>query len=152
MALSLEGINLTKQRARAETRKPKIQAILKALFSYLAQHKGNPDLQFTAFSALSTTSVVVADAACKLYALFVKKPSGSTTSAFVQVTDHASAGATASADLRIIAQNANEEILIFPDGLSMANGVTLLSTTTNSGATGTAAADQCSGFGIVGGA
>jgi hypothetical protein len=127
MAVSLEGINLTKQRARAETRKPKIQLLLKTLFSYLAQHKGNPDLQFVAFSGLTSTDVVVADAACKVYAQYMKKPSTSSTAAFVK------------------------DLLIFPDGKSMANGYTLISNTTSGGGTGTAAADQCSGFVIIGG-
>jgi hypothetical protein len=151
MALSLESANLTKQRARAETRKPKIQAALKMLFSYLAQHKGNPDLQFTAFSALATTSVVIADAACRLYALYVKKPSGSTTASFVGITDDDTTASTSSAEMRLYLPTNNEEILIFPDGIPMTTGVVIGSTTTAAGATGSAAADQAAGFGIVGG-
>lgn len=152
MALSLEGINLTKQRARAEIRSPHIALLLKTLFSYLAQHKGNPDLQFTAYSSLSTTDVVIADAACRLYALYVKKPATSTTAAYVGITNHASTGSTAAATMRLYLPTSNEELLIFPDGLAMSAGVTIISATAPSGATGSSAADQSSGFGIVGGA
>lgn len=152
MALSLESANLTKQRARAETRKPKVQAILKMLFSYLAQHKGNPDLQFTAFDALTTTSTVIADNACKLYALYIKKPKGSTTAAWVQGTDHASVAATTASTFRIALPTDNEELIVFPDGLALAAGLVLITTTAAGGATGSATADAASGFGIVGGA
>lgn len=150
MALTLEAAQFTKQRTVAETRKPKIQAMLKALFSYLAQHKGNPTLQFTAFSALATTSVVIADAACKVYAQYMKKPSTSTTSAFVKGTDHASAGSTNAPDIMVKMETSAEDLILFPDGKPMANGYTLLGCTTAAGATGSAAADQASGFVIVG--
>lgn len=152
MALSLEGINLTKQRARAEIRAPKIQALLKSLFSYLAQHKGNPDLQFTAFATLTTTATVIADAACKLYALFVKKPAASTTAAWVHITNHASTAATTASTMRLYLPTNNEELLIFPDGLAMSAGCVIIQVTAAGGDTESAVADRASGWGIVGGA
>ena len=150
MALSLSGINIAKQKAIAEIRRPKIQAGLKALFSYLVQHKGSPDLQFVAFSALSSGSTVIADAACKLYAVFAKSPSASTASYLKATDDETTASATAF-ELGAKIPAGKEELFVYPDGLSMASGVALRADTTMAGSTGSAT-DGPSGFVIVGGA
>lgn len=155
MALSLEEANLTKQRARAETRHPKIQAALKALFSYLSQHKGNPKLQFVAFATLSSASAglqIVADAACRVVAVYVKKPAGSTTAAWLKLSDHATAVSTAAPELSLTLPTNDEIILTFPDGLAMANGAIVGSYTAGDGQTGSSAADRPSGFVIIEGA
>jgi hypothetical protein len=149
MALSLQNPLLVKQKTLADTRKPKIQLLFKALFSYLAQHKGNPDLQLVPFALASSTSIVIADAACKVVGVYVKKPAGSTTSAFFKLTDdETTASATAGALLAELRTN-NEELLLFPDGLAMASGVAVRSDTTSAGATGSVTADQPSGFVII---
>lgn len=149
MALSLQNPVLVKQKVLLDTRKPKIQLLGKALFSYLAQHKGNPDLQIVPFATLSSGSTVIADAACKLVGLYVKKPTGSTTSAFVKGTDdEATASATAPA-VSVELRTNQEEFIIFPDGLPMASGLALRSDTTAAGSTGSSAADQPSGFALI---
>jgi hypothetical protein len=152
MALSLEGAHFVKRKAVLENRAPKIAMLFKALFSYLAQHKGNPDLQYVAFAALTTTATVIADAACRLYALYLKKPAASTTASWVHGTNHASTAASTAATFRAYLPTSNEELLIFPDGLALSAGLVLISVTAAGGATESAAADRATGFGIVGGA
>lgn len=152
MALSLEGANLVKQKALAETRKPHVQALLKAFFSDVSQHSRNPDLQFVAFSALGSTDVVIADVACKLYVTYMKVPSTSDAATFVKQTDHASTASDAASEFRYKfgGSGASEDAVIYPKGYAMANGVTMQGTTTADGGTGSDAADGCSGFVIVG--
>lgn len=149
MALSLQNPLLVFQKLLAETRKPKIQLLAKTLKSYLVQHRGNPDLQIVFFSGLSSGSTVIADAACKLVGLYVKKPTGSTTSAFVKGTDdEATASATAPA-VSVELRTNQEEFLVFPDGIPMASGLTLRADTTAAGSTGSVTADQPTGFAII---
>lgn len=150
MALSLEAPNAVRQRALAEIRKPKTQAVLKALFSYLAQHKGAPQLQFVSFAALAGTDVVIADAACKVYAIFTKKPAASTVAALFKLTDHATTGSGTAETVKFPMYTNAEDCVVFFDGLAMANGVTLLSHTTSDGTTATSAADRADGFVVVG--
>lgn len=96
MAISTGDINLAKQKAfnfvdAISPKDPVANMILAALFQFLGQHKGNPDLQAVTFQTANGADTVVADAACKLYALFYTKLSTSTTAAFLQISDHASA-------------------------------------------------------------
>ncbi len=150
MALSLESPNLTRQRVLAEVRKPKTQAGLKALFSYLAQHKGSPNLQLVSFAALNATDVVVADAPCKVYAIYTKKPAASTVASIFKLTDHASTGSATAETLKFPMYTNAEDLIVFYDGLAMAAGATLLAHTTSDGNTGSNAADRADGFVIVG--
>lgn len=150
MALSLERALLVRQRTLAFTRKPKIQAQLKAFFSYLDQHKKDPDLQFTAYAALTSTDVVIADAACRLFAVYIEKPSASTVTAFFKLTNHASTGSATASDITQIALTNDIILLQYGDGLAMSAGVTLLSHTTADGSSGSVAADRPNGFVIVG--
>jgi hypothetical protein len=150
MALSLESAVRVKQRTLAETRKPKIQALLKAFWSYHDQHKRDPDLQFVAFAALETTDVVIADAACKVYLIYIEKPSASATAAFFKGTDHATTGSSTAAELVQKVASNNVELLLYPDGFAMANGFTILSETTADGSSGSSAADRPNGWVVVG--
>lgn len=150
MALSLESTILTKQRCLAETRKPDIQALLKAFFSFLSQHKGNPTLQPTFYGALAGTDVVAADAACKLYAWYIKKPTASTTAAYVKGQNHASTLDETAPTMSVYLPTNEEVILIFPKGVPMSAGFVIGSNTTAVGATASSAADRADGFVIVG--
>lgn len=150
MALSLEITNVVKQRVLAETRKPAIQAQLKTLFSYLAQHKGSPGLQITFFSALAGTDVVAADAACKVYGWYIKKPTASVTAAYLKASNHASALDEASPEVELLLATNQEVFIPFLDGLPMSTGFTIGSNTDSSGSTGSSAADRPDGFVIVG--
>lgn len=150
MALSLEAANLTRQRVLAEIRKPKTQATFKMLFNYLSQHKGSPGLQFSVFAALNATDVVVADSPCKVYAIFTKKPTASVVTSFFKLTDHATTGSATAETLKFPMLNGNEDLIVFPDGLAMAAGATLLAHTASDGSSGSVAADRADGFVIVG--
>lgn len=117
--------------------------------------KGNPDLQFVAFERNSTDDIVIADAACRIYAIYFKKPAGSTTAAWLKGSDHATTAAAA-ADVAITLAAAaaalKEACPVFHDGLSMVNGFTMACHTAVNGNTDSAAADCPSGFVILGAA
>lgn len=152
MALTLENINLTKQRTRYATRTPGAMEVLKALFLHL-QQLSNPDLQFVNLDYTGNADQVIADVPCRLYALYLKKPAASTTAAWVKISDHATVAA-ASGDLVVplVAAVAakKEHCLVFPDGLPLATGATTASHTAVDGNTDSADADSCAGFAIVG--
>jgi hypothetical protein len=152
MALSLERALLVRERTRRFTRKPKIQSALKAFFSYIDQHKRDIDLQFVAFSALDDSETVIADAACKVYATYMRKGSGSTVTTFVKETDSATTSSDASSEFRfeLAEVGAQEEIVIYFDGAAMASGVTMQGNTTANGGTAAVAVDAVSGFVIIG--
>ncbi len=152
MALTLETVNLVKQRTRWEVRKQGAMAALKALWLGLQQN-GNPDLQYVALDYTGNADQVIADVPCRLYAIYVKKPAASTVAAWLKFSDHATVAA-ASGDIVIplIADVAagKEFALVFPDGLPLAVGLTTASHTTVDGNTDSADADSAAGFAIVG--
>jgi hypothetical protein len=160
MALSLVDANKVRQAALIHgestggVRSPGVTMLLAALFQYLAQHKKNPDLQIVPF-ALAGSDVVIADAACRLYALVYKKPAASTTNAWFKGSDHATTAAAA-ADIAAfcVGTSGGNRVypFVFPDGLTLANGLTVVSHTTVNGNTDSSAADLGGGFAIVGGA
>lgn len=152
MAISLSSAILVKRRALAEIRKPHVQLALKTLFSYLSQHAGNPQLQIVFFEGLSDSETVIADAACKIYATYLKVPSTSVAATYAKQTDHASASSDASSEFRfeIGGAGAKEEILIYHTGAPMGTGVTMQGNTTANGGTGSNAVDRASGFVIIG--
>lgn len=154
MALTLENINLTKQRTRFATRTPGAMETLKALFLHLQQLR-NPDLQFVVFDCTDNTDIVIADVACKVYAIYYKKPATSTTAAWLKCSDSASAAAAAGdvvVPLPAAAAALKEAAVVFPDGLNMVNGFTLATHQSVNGNTDSADADSPSGFVIVGAA
>jgi len=152
MALTLENVNLVKQRTRWETRKAGCMAVLKALWLGLQQN-GNPDLQFVSLDYTGNADQVIANVACRLYALYLKKPAASTVAAWVKLSDHATVCA-ASGDfvISLIAAAAagKEFCAVFPDGLPFGTGITTASHTAVDGNTDSADADSCAGFAIVG--
>lgn len=153
MALTVEAINLVKQRCYPLLKGRHVQEQLKSLFDHL-NHAGNPDLQFVALSG-STSDAVVADVACKVYAVYLRKPTASTTDAWFKASDHATTTA-ANGDfvLKLLGSGGGgkEYLSAFPTGLLMGTGFTAATHTTVNGSTDSAAADQPIGFAIVGAA
>ncbi len=149
MALVLQPANAVKQRCYADTRRPKIQAVLKAFFMYHAQHKGNPDLAFIAFADLAA-SVVLADAPCRMFGVYLLKPPTSTIAAYVKGSDSATAASATAPELSIRLPGNVEELIVAFDGLPMTAGFAVRSDTTAAGTTGSAAADQPDGFVLLG--
>jgi hypothetical protein len=159
MALTLISAQKVKQNALgayahavAGPRSPGVTMQLAALFQYLSQHKKNPDLQIVPF-AIAGADIVIADVTCKLYALVAKKPAASTTDAWLKGSDHATVAAAAG-DLAIkfVGSGGGNAVhgLIFPDGLTLATGLTIAQHTAVDGNTDSSAADRCAGFAIVG--
>lgn len=152
MAIALEGINLVKRRARADTRSVGVAESLRSLFKHM-ENLGNPDLQLVAISGLDAADKVVADAACKLYALYLKKPTASTTNAWVKGSNHATVAA-ANGDIVVFlvgtSGGGRSYMPVFHDGLPLATGLTIGSHTTVNGNTKSAAADCATGFAIIG--
>ena len=154
MALTLEGINLVKQRCRQDIRKPGSAENLRALFKHLGE-LGNPDLQFVPLDYYLAADQVIADVPCKLYCWFLKKPVASTTGAWAKISDHATTAAAAGDIVIPLATtlSANKSYcLTFPDGLDLVTGATTAQHTSLAGNTDSTNTDGCQGFAIIGAA
>jgi hypothetical protein len=154
MALTTISALYVKEKAlRSSGVKPGEEMALKALFMYLAQHKANPTLYFYPFADL-TADVAAVDAACKLYAVYVKKQA-TDTDAFFKLFDDAANDATA-ADASVcipLTISGEHSLFIQPDGHSLAAGAVVGSYTDSTGYNGTTpstSGDGPDGFIIVG--
>jgi hypothetical protein len=154
MSLTLENANQVKQRARSESRRAGQAAGLRSFWHYLEQ-LGNPDLQFVAISALQTADVVLANVACKLYAILITKPAASTVDSWFKVSDHATVAAAA-ADVVVkclgTGGGGRGYAVIFHDGLKLGTGATAGAHTAVDGNSKSLVADAPVGFAIVGAA
>jgi hypothetical protein len=154
MAISVEGIHLAKRKVfnylSSSTRgNPFVHEQMRAVFSYLAQHGVNPDLQFVPYADLSADTVI-ADAACKIYAIFGKKRN-TATDAFFKGNDSATVTSGTDDDINLSFLIANQvQVWIDPAGWAMANGFTIASDTAANGTTSTTAGDGPDGFVLLG--
>lgn len=150
MALSTQASVLAKRTAGNQYVRPATQGFLKWFWSYIAQFGGSPLLQVVPFSTLGATETVIADVACRLYALVLQKATA--TLSYTKLTDSATTSSDADSEYRIAQVGAGAEIsLMFPYGQPFANGITmqgntLPSTGVSSGANGG------NGFAIIGAA
>lgn len=154
MALSLGDINAVMRRARGDSRKVGVAEALRSLVQHM-HNIGNPDLQLVEFSGLASADKVIADAACKVYAIFIAKPTASTVNAWLKGSDHATVAAAAgdfSARLVGTSGGGRQYCPIFHDGLPMGTGFTMGCHTTVNGNTKSQAADAATGFVIIGAA
>lgn len=151
MALSTQSNVLAKQRAFHYNFKPATQGFLRWLFSWFSQFAGNPDLQVVEFAALTNGNTVLADAACKLYGVFLSKDTA--TASWFKGADSATTAATdGSAEISQKTSGAGGEFcLIYPEGLALANGLTVCGNTTATGSTGSGA-NGPRGFVLIGAA
>lgn len=153
MALSLEDAQKARQRTRIEAQKVAVAEILRGLFKYLLETKKAPQLQVKFFVLANGADTVVSDAACVLHFLMLDKPDASTTAAWLQGSNHASA-VQAEEDFRIPLSSsvkATKPVMIVdPDGLPLSTGLTIISATTAAGGTRSATADCSSGMAILG--
>jgi hypothetical protein len=151
MALTLEDINLVKRRTRWDTRKPGVSENLRALFKHM-ESKSNPDLKFQAISGLETADVVLSDSACKLYALYLVKPTASTVNAWMHLSDHATVSSSGDVTVKFVGTGGGGQVhcVTFPDGLQLATGATVGCHTAVGGTSKSLVADAVTGFGIVG--
>lgn len=131
--------------------KPSTQLLLMAFKSWLIQQGNNPDLQFVPFAALAATETVVADAACTLYALVLRKANTATVT-YSKLTDSATTSSDADSEVRIPQNVAKSEaVLIFNTGFALASGATMQGNTTPSGGT-SSGANAADGFALIGAA
>lgn len=153
MAITLEAAGLVRQKTRRYTRNPLVSAALKEFFRYHAA-KGNADLQIVYTDDADVTGadgVVVADAACVVYVDFVKKRATATDS-YHKLFDNATVDTTA-ADGRVVLpllEASEDQIAVFPSGLTMAAGIVATSHTAASTTTDSTAGDSGDGFVILG--
>ena len=154
MAITLESAGLVRQKTRALTLHPFVFYSLKAFFAYHASSKSNADLQIVPFDdgeVTGTDGVIIADAACVMYVAYVKKRATATDSYF-KLFDDASADGTAG-DERITMptlEASESQIVVYPQGLTMAAGIVATSHTTSDGTTDSTAGDSGDGFIILG--
>jgi hypothetical protein len=141
MALTLQDPVLAKRRlchAPVIQDQASLYQLQMALFSWLMQQGGRPDMQVVEHDALSDTDVVIADVACNLLAWFLQKATATAT--FAKATDNSTTGSDAASELRVWLSGAsNVAALLYPKGQPFANGITLQGTTTANGGTGSAA-------------
>lgn len=129
--------------------KPYVQWALTQLKRWHSQFLGNPDLQLVQFSSLSDSETVIADAACKLYALVLQK-AATATATFSKLTNSATTSSDASSELRFWSNSASQQdVFTWPNGLAFATGITMQGNTTANGGT-SSGTDACSGFCIIG--
>ena len=154
MALVLENINLVVQKTYPDSRWPGVAENLRALWKHM-QSLRNPDLKIKMYSGLASADVVASDAACKVYAIFMKKPTASTTNAWLKLSNHATAAA-ANGDFTTFlvgtGGGGREYCPTYNDGLPFGTGCTIGCHTTVNGNTKSAAADAVTGFAIIGAA
>ena len=165
MALSTQAANLVWQKVDIALNSASLSAPIRqqfaALKAYLSQVKGNRDLEFVAFTDAGITGadgVVIADAACKLYAVFVQKDgtsgTGTATDSFVKAFDNATVDTTAT-DGRVVIPllvAARTGVYFDHNGLDMAAGIVATAHTTYAGSTDSTAGDAGPGFIILGAA
>lgn len=153
MALSLEAAGLVKQKTRHRTRDPLVNHALQAFFARHAQ-KGNADLQLVEIDdtdLTGTNGVIVATPAAVVYVAFIRKRATATDSYF-KIYDDATVDTTAT-DARVVLpllEASEDNIVIFPDGLDMADGIVATSHTTPLATVDSTAGDSGDGFIILG--
>ena len=164
MALTTANANLARQKAynavygtskSTSLVSPYHFYAIKALFLHLAANKGNPDLQFAAYSAEQATTNLgtsLIGGACTLYAWYgrARRTSG-TTSSFQAIHDAADNSATTTTvDTALIKLTGNAFMIVHPDGIALATDAVISAATAVGGATESSAADATDGFIIVG--
>jgi hypothetical protein len=162
MAISLEAASKVRQKCYALNLNPLVYAQLKAFFQHWATHKGNADLQFLPFAGTSADDsggVVLADAACTLYAVYSRKgtldqrTAGTATDSYLVIFDDATDDAGAGTDGRLVIPSlvaSESNFWCSPDGVVMAAGVVAKAYTDFDGTTDSSAGDAPNGFVIIG--
>lgn len=154
MALALESAGRVRQKTRMYTLDPSVFLALKGFFSYHSGFKSNADLQLVTVSdagVVGASGVVSADAPCVVYVAYMKKGATATDSYF-KLFDSATNDATTT-DLRLtmaMLEASEEQLAIFPKGLTMAVGVVSAAHTDGQGTTQSTAGDAGNGFIIIG--
>lgn len=164
MSLTLQSAQLVRQKTYMFERDPGVFYLLKALFLHLAANRGNPQLQlvnvdgtFLASDGGANANQVVANVACTLYAIYLKKFGATQT--WFKLNDSATVTVGNGTDTMTIALNTTDQqgdtskfqyLWTYPMGYSMANGIAIAENTTATATTQTLKANRADGFIILG--
>ncbi len=153
MALSTQSIHLVKAKAAAFLRNcgGGIGLINKGFWMGLNQDGIQVNLELKPFGNL-TGDTVIADVACKVYAIYLKKQANG-TDAYFKAVNHATVAAGSTFELSLGLPNSGDEVLLlFPKGIAFSTGITIVSSTTDAGITDSTSGDGPGGFFIIGAA
>jgi hypothetical protein len=160
MALSLEDGNKVWQRVKIALAdaNPATQMAFAGLKTWLAQQKGNPQLQFVPFLSTSVDDAgghdLGIDAACRVYAFWGKK-AATATDVYLYIFDDATNDAGAGTDGRanlVFLEASKEAFAIYPSGIPIVDGVVVKAYTDFDGTTDSTDTDCPNGFVILGAA
>jgi hypothetical protein len=134
---------------------PAAQEAFLDLKKYLAQQKGNVDLQFCVYAAedaILNNGTSLVGGACTIYGIYAKgRRTSGTTSAFLAIHDAADNSATTTTLVTSRFKAAGQEFVgLYPSGLAAATDVVISCATAVGGSTESSAADAADGFVIVG--
>ena len=158
MALSLQDSNLVWQKTKISLESlaadPIVSAAFKALKEKLAGVGGNPTLEFIPITATDiddASGKVLANVACKLYGVFLKKQA-TATDVYTHIINDATDDTGVTTDTVVVLATlvtGEQAFAIYPSGLSMSAGVVAKAYTTPPGVTDSASADTPNGFVII---
>lgn len=155
-SLTLSDAFTVLQKVYGDSRHVGVTEALRSLTKHI-QTLGNPDLSLVAFGGLHAGFVSLADVGLRVYALYVRKPIGSTTDAWLKIGSDIGGVAPGYGDLVVYLRGTNgggrAYCLVFHDGLPielLSNAIIVASQTEVDGTTDSDAADAPSGFVIIG--
>lgn len=151
MALSTQASIIVKRKVAAFLRNcgGGLGLINKGFWMGLNQDGIEVDMQLVPFGNL-TGDTVVADAACKVYAVYLKKQA-TATDAYFKMVNHATTAAGTTFELALGLPGSGDEcMLLFPKGIAYGTGITLVSSTTDAGGTDSTSGDGPDGFVLIG--
>lgn len=165
MALTTQNANLVRQKAynavygtgtgtSTNSVSPYHFYAVKSFFLHMAMNKGNPDLQFVAYTAeqaVTNNGTSLIGGACTLYMWFGKaRRTSGTTSSFQAIHDAADNTATTTTiNTARIKATGEQFVFIHPNGVAIATDVVISAATAVGGATESSTADATDGFVIV---
>jgi hypothetical protein len=148
MSLTTTAIVLARRRffnAVAVAGRAPLYAMGIAFFEWLAQQGGRPDMQVVEMAVLTNGNTVIADTACRIYAILFHK--GTVTASWFKGTDNATTSSTdGSQDIshRLGSSSTSQRVddvaaFFYPYGFRCVNGFTVCANTTGTGSSGSAA-------------
>jgi hypothetical protein len=160
MALTLEDGGKVWQKVRQALTgaNPAAQGSFKALREYLVNQKGNPNLQFIAFSdadLIQATGVSPIAVGCTLYGVyFIKNGTvgvGTATDSWLTIGNAATNTVDATKFVALMTSVAKEQVFaIYPNGLIFGTDITITGETSAQDGTESTANDSGSAFIVIG--
>lgn len=161
MAVSLQDANLVWQKVKIALTgaNPAAQAAFAGLKMWLAQQKGNPQLQFIPFGdadLVQATGYTPVAAACTVYGVWFKKNgtgTGTGTDSWLTLANDTSNVTDATKFVALMTSLAGQEVFAtYPAGLAFGTDLTISGETSAQDGTESTSGDSGSGFVIIGAA